>query len=184
MTKKLFIISGLSGAGKDSVIEGLKKSGAEFNWVVTTTTRPMRQGETEGNPYHFISKEDFEEKIKNGGFLEWAKVYDNYYGTQKKDVEFLLESGKPTILKIDCQGAKIVKDKIKEVKVIFIVPPSMEILEQRLRGRGTDSEDAIQKRLSVAREEMETIKEWDFVVVNEEGKLDETVEKTKKIIFS
>jgi len=180
---KLFVISGPSGAGKDSVIEGLVKENLDFNWVVTTTTRPMKPGESEGHPYHFVSKEKFEEMIKNDELIEWALVYDNYYGPQKKDVQKLLQVDKLIIFKIDCQGAKTIKGKFPETKVIFIIPPSIEILEKRLRTRGTDSEEVIQRRLAEAKKELSTLENWDYVVKNEEGKLEETVKKVKEIIL-
>ncbi|MFA6146182.1 MAG: guanylate kinase [Patescibacteria group bacterium] len=180
---KLFVISGLSGAGKDSVIEGLKKENLDFNWVITTTTRPMRSGESEGNPYHFVSKEEFEQMIKNDELIEHALVYGNYYGPQKKDVEQLLQLDKAILFKIDCQGAKTIKGKFPEAKVIFIVPPSIEVLEKRLRSRGQDSEEVIQERLAETKKELATLDNWDYVITNEEGKLEETVEKVKKIIL-
>ncbi|MGC9048615.1 MAG: guanylate kinase [Patescibacteria group bacterium] len=180
---KLFVISGLSGAGKDSVIEGLRKENLNFNWVITTTTRPMRSGESEGRPYHFVSKEEFEKMIQNNELLEWALVYGYYYGLQKKDVEKLLKEDKPVILKIDYQGAKTIKNKFPEVIVIFIIPPSLEILEKRLRTRGQDSEEVIKKRLAEAEKELSTLDQWDYVVKNEEGKLEKTVRQIKKIIL-
>lgn len=180
---KLFVISGLSGAGKDTVIEGLENINLDFNWVVTTTTRPMRQGESEGHPYHFVSREQFEAMIKNDELIEWALVYDNYCGPQKEDVEKLLEEEKPVILKIDYQGAKTIKNKFSDAVIIFIVPPSIEILEKRLRTRGQDSEEAIKRRLAEAEKEMSTANQWDYVVVNEEGKAAETTEKVKEIIL-
>lgn len=179
---KLFVISGLSGAGKDSVIEELKKKNLDFNWVVTTTTRGMRPGESEGYPYHFVSKEKFEEMIKNNEFIEWAMVYDNYYGSQKKDIEELLKSEKPVILKIDYQGAKTIKNKFPESVVIFIIPPSIKILEKRLRNRGQDSEEVIKRRLAEAEKELATLNQWDYVVTNEEGELEKTAEKIGEII--
>lgn len=180
---KLFVISGLSGAGKDSVIDGLKKIGLDFNWVITTTTRPMRPGESEGHPYHFVSKEEFEEMIKNNELIEWTVVYDNYYGSQKKDIEKLLQADKPVILKIDYQGARTIKNKFPEAKVIFIIPPSIEILEKRLRTRGQDSEEVIKRRLAEAGKELATLDQWDYVIKNEEGKLEETVKQVKEIIL-
>ena len=183
MGSKLFVISGLSGAGKDSVVDGLKEAGLDYTRVITATTRSMRTGESEGNPYHFVSVEKFKEMIENKEFFEWARVYDNYYGNSKKVVNEALASGKPVILRIDCQGAKTIKEKIPETCVIFIVPPSIEILEARLRKRGTDSEEVIRRRLVEVEKESQTPDLWDHVIVNEEGKLAETVEKVKKIIL-
>jgi len=180
---KLFVISGLSGAGKDSVIKELKMKGLKFTWIVTTTTRPMRSGEKQGDPYHFISEEKFKKMISQKKFLEWAKVYNNYYGIQKKDIDAALKKNEPAILKIDYQGAKTIKSKFPEAKVIFILPPSLEILEKRLRLRGQDSEEVIQRRLKEAKKEIKNLEQWDYLVINEEGKLKETAEKVKKIIF-
>ena len=180
---RLFIISGLSGAGKDSVIETLKKTGLDFNLVITTTTRPMRSGENEGHPYHFVSEKEFKKLIQNNKLVEWAKVYDNYYGVQKRDIENLIKGYKPVILKIDYQGAKTIKSKFPKTKVIFILPPSLEILEKRLRVRGQDSKQVIQRRLKEAKNEIKNLDQWDYVIINEEGKLDETAEEVKKIIL-
>lgn len=179
---KLFVISGPSGAGKDSVIERLREEITDFAWVVTTTTRPMRPGESEGHPYHFVSKEKFEQMIKNNELIEWAMIYGNYYGSQKKDIEELLKGEKIVILKIDYQGAKTIKSKFPKSKVIFIIPPSIEILEKRLRSRGQDPEEVIKRRLAEVEKELATLNQWDYVVINEEGKLEETVEKIKEII--
>jgi len=179
---QLFVISGLSGAGKDSVIKGLKRR-LNFHWVITTTTRPKRKGETEGKPYHFVSKEKFKKMISQKKFIEWAKVYDNYYGVQEKDIKDLLKKRKPVILKVDYQGAKTIKKKFPKAKVIFILPPSLKILEKRLRLRGQDSERVIKRRLEEAKKEMKNLKQWDFLVVNEEGKLDKTIQKVARIIL-
>lgn len=181
----LFIVSGLSGAGKDSVIEGLRQEkGVKFRWVVTTTSRPMRPGESEEHPYHFVSAADFEKMIDEGRFIEHAMVYNNHYGVQFRDLEQALESGEPVILKIDYQGVETVKGKFPEATVIFIIPPSMEILEQRLKLRGTDSDEVIRGRLAEANQELAAVEQWSHVikVVNEEGRLSETIQKVKDII--
>ncbi len=182
---KLFIISGLpsTGSGKDSVIEGLKEEKLAFNWVITTTTRPMRPGEREGYPYCFVAKEKFKKMVEQGEFLEWAEVYGNFYGNSKQAVEKALRGDKPVILRIDCQGVRTYKKQIPEAVVILITIPSIEILEKRLRKRGQDSDEVIQSRLIAARKEMDNPPPFDYKVVNEEGKLDETVQKVKKIIL-
>ena len=180
---KIFVISGPSGSGKDSVISGLKKQGLQFREIITTTTRRMRKGETQGKPYWFISKKEFEELIKKDKMVEWAIVYGNYYGSQKKDVEKYLDDPLPVIFKVDPQGARSIKKKFPDSQVIFLIPRDLKILEKRLRQRGQDSEEAIQKRLKEAREEMEDLSVWDYVVVNEQGKLEETIKKVKKIIW-
>jgi len=181
---KLFILSGLSGAGKDTVLEGLKKDNFDFDWVVTTTTRSMRDGESEGRPYRFVSRGDFEKMIKNNELLEWADVYGNYYGSQTKDVEGLLKtSEKPIIFKTDYQGARTIKQKFPEAQVIFLVPSSLEDLERRIRNRGQNSEEDIQKRLAKTKKEMGTLDEWDHVVINQDGMISEAVNRVKEIIL-
>lgn len=181
---KLFIISGLSGAGKDSVINGLKEGKTEFNWVITTTTRPMRSGELEGNPYHFVSQERFEKMIAGEELVEWAKVYDYYYGLERERLNEALKGDKSVIIRVDHQGAATYKKLYPEAKVVFLIPPpSLEILAERLRRRGQDTEEVIQRRLAEAGKELKTLHQWDFIVVNEEGKLDETVERVKRLIL-
>lgn len=183
---KLVIVSGLSGAGKDTVIEGLKQK-SNFSWVITTTTRPMRLGESQEHPYHFISEEEFKKKIEQGDFIEWANVYDHLYGTQYQDFENSLKSSAPIVLlKNDYQGAEAIKNKYPQASVIFIVPPSKEILEQRLRKRGQDSEEVIQRRLAEMDKELDSIKSWPnvYLVVNEEGKIEDTINKVYSIINS
>jgi len=181
---KLFIISGLSGSGKDSVIEGLKKDGLDYSQVITTTTRARRENETEGNPYYFVTRDQFQKMLKQDEFFEWAEVYDNYYGNSKQAVQEALAGDRPVILRIDPQGAKTVKEKLPQAMVIFIVPPSLEVLEQRLKERGSETEETLKRRLTEAKKELETIDSWDYVVINEQGKLDEAVQKVKEIILS
>jgi guanylate kinase len=182
MRGELFIITGSSGVGKDTVIEGLQKSGLEFAWVVTTTTRAMRVGESEGHPYYFVSREKFEEMIKNNELFEYADVYGNYYGGTFKEVEQKLSENEIVFLKIDPTGVATVKSKLPEVFTIFIAPPSLETLKNRLINRGTDSPEAIEKRLAQVQKEMELAKDFDVTVINEEGRLEETADKVKKII--
>lgn len=181
---KLFIISGLpsSGSGKDSVIEGLKKQ-IEFNWVITTTTRPMRSGEKQGYPYHFVSKSEFEKMRDQGEFLEWALVYGNYYGNSRQAVEQALKGDGPVVLRIDCQGVRTYKKLMPESIVILITVSSIKVLEKRLRDRGQDSEEVIQRRLVAAKKELDNPPPYDYMVVNKQGKLDKTVKKVKKIIL-
>lgn len=181
---KLFIISGLpsTGSGKDSVIEGLEKGKLDFNWIITTTTRPRRKGERRGHPYHFISVKKFLKMRDRGDFLEWAEVYGNYYGNTKKAVDEALKKDKPAILRIDCQGVRTYKKLIPRAVVILITVSSLEVLESRMRGRG-DKEEVIQKRLVQAKKELDNPPPYDYMVENEEGKLDQTVEKVKDIIL-
>ena len=182
---KLFIISGLpsTGSGKDSVIEGLKAEKFDFNWVITTTTRPMRPGEKQGYPYHFVSQREFRKKRDQGEFLEWAFVYGNYYGNSKEAVKQALKSNKPAILRIDYQGVKTYKRIIPEAIVILITVSSIKVLGRRLRRRGQDSEEVIKSRLLVAKKELNNPPPYDYKVENREGKLDQTIQKVKEIIL-
>jgi guanylate kinase len=181
---KLFVITGPSGAGKDSVIQQVKELGLDFESIITTSTREIRPGEAEGRPYHFISRENFEEMIEQGKFLEWAEVYGNLYGSSKKEVEEALERNEIVILKNDPQGARTVKKTMPEIVTIFVMPPSFEYLEKRLIGRETDSDEVIRERLRVARREMEHMLDWDYLVVNEEGKLEQAAKEVIDIIES
>lgn len=180
---KFFIISGLSGAGKDSVVEGLKKEGLKFSRVITTTTRPKRKGEREGRSYHFVSDQRFREMIRKKCFLEWARVYGYYYGNTKKEIARALEKRLPVILAVDCQGAMTIKKKMSGVRVIFLIVESLKNLEKRLIKRGQDSQEVIKRRIKKAKEELKTLKNWDYIVVNKENKLKETINKVKNIIL-
>jgi len=185
MTSKLFIVTGTSGAGKDSVIEGLEKSGLDFVWAKTTTSRSKREGESEGNPYHFVSPEEFQEKIKKDEMLEYANVYGTYYGMEKKNIIDPMNSNKPVFVRIDIQGVPTYKKEYPNSICIFVSAPSFEILEKRIRDRGQDNEKAIQRRMKTAKSEMENAKTsslYDYIIVNEEGKLDETIAKAAEII--
>lgn len=180
---KLFVITGLSGSGKDSVINGLEQEGLDYTKIITTTTRPIRRGEQEGDPYHFVSEDKFKKMISQNEFFEWAVVYTNYYGNTKTAVEQALSTGKPVILRIDCQGARTIKEKYPESVVIFIKPLSMKILEQRLKKRGLDSKEVIKHRLAQVKKEMEALEQWDYIVINEQGKLKDAIKNVKKIIL-
>lgn len=179
---KVFVISGLSGSGKDSVIDGLKPAGLDYSRVITTTTRPMRQGESQGHPYYFISEQEFKKAISENRFFEWAVVYDNYYGNSKEAVGKAVAANKPVILRIDVQGARTVKKKIHGSRVIFLTAGSLEMIKKRLEKRSQDSPEAIKRRLAEAEEEMKTLDQWDYVVVNKQGKLKQTIKQVKEII--
>jgi guanylate kinase len=185
MSSKIFIITGTSGVGKDSVIEGLKKSSFDFEWVKTTVSRPPREGESEGNPYYFVSPETFQKKIDQDEMIEYAKVYGNYYGAEKREIERCFESGKPVIWKVDIQGVPVIKKRYPDSVCIFLSAPNFEILEKRIRSRGKDDEKTIQKRMQKAKIEMggaENNSLYDYIVVNEEGKLQKTIGKVSEII--
>lgn len=164
---KLFVISGSSGVGKGTVISEFLKKHPDFKLSISCTTRAMREGETDGVNYFFLSKEEFKKCANNNEFLEWAEFSGNCYGTKKEFVEKCLKKGENLILEIDTKGALNVKHIMPEAKLIFIVPPSLEELEARLRGRHTETEEAIQKRLASIKSEIENSKHYDYTVVND-----------------
>ena len=178
---KLFVISGSSGVGKGTVIKEFLNLHPEFKLSVSCTTRKPRTGEQHGINYFFLSKEEFVKCLNNNEFLEWAEFSGNMYGTQKAYVQQKLDEGKNLILEIDTQGALKVKNIMPEATLIFILPPSFEELEARLRGRHTESEEAIQKRLESTKMEMENSKIFDYQVVNDS--IENAVRKLEKIML-
>lgn len=164
---KLFVISGSSGVGKGTVIKKFLEKHPEFKLSVSCTTRKPREGEEHGINYFFLSKDEFKSCIEQKEFLEWAEFSGNMYGTQKAYVETKLKEGKNLILEIDTQGALAVKNIMPEAQLIFILPPSLEELEARLRGRHTETEEAILKRLHTVKSEMENSKHFDYQVIND-----------------
>ena len=164
---KLFVISGSSGVGKGTVIKEFLNKHSDFKLSVSCTTRQPREGEVHGKNYFFLSREEFLKRVENNEFLEWAEFSGNIYGTQKAYVEEKLALGKNMILEIDTKGALNVKKIMPEAILIFILPPSFEELEARLRGRHTETEEAIQKRLESTKLEMENSKQFDYQVVND-----------------
>jgi guanylate kinase len=164
----LFIISAPSGAGKTTLAEQLAALVPHLRLSRSYTSRPARSGETDGVDYNFVTRERFEEMAKAGEFLEWADVFGNLYGTRATDTRTLLDEGYDVVLVIDVQGARTVRRSGITTTAIFVMPPSFDILERRLRGRSKDSETAMQRRLQVAREEVAAFTEYDFVVINDE----------------
>ncbi len=165
---QLYILSAPSGAGKTSLVKRLCETDPLIKVSVSTTTRPPRPGEVDGINYHFTDPETFKQKVAQGDFLEWAEVFGNYYGTQKSQVDTLLNQGFDVILEIDWQGAAQVREKLADTRSIFILPPSLEELERRLTGRGTDAPDVIARRLSEAKTEMRHYPEFDYLVINDD----------------
>lgn len=164
---KLFVISGSSGVGKGTVIKEFLKKHPDFKLSVSCTTRKPREGEVDGVNYFYLTENEFKQCVQNDEFLEWAEFSGNMYGTKREYVERKLSEGKNLLLEIDTQGALKVKSKIKDAQLIFILPPSFEELEARLRGRHTESEEAIQKRLKSTRLEMENSKKYDYQIIND-----------------
>lgn len=176
----LFIVAAPSGAGKTSLVARCLKDNPNLRVSISHTTRPPRPGEVDGENYHFIDKDRFEQMIAEGVFLESATVFGNYYGTSQLEVEKQLKEGKDLILEIDWQGAAQVRKQFKKLVSIFIVPPSMAVLKQRLQDRAQDKPDVIQARLAEAREEMSHYLEFDYLVVNDSF---ETAAKELSAIF-
>ena len=165
--KKLFVISGSSGVGKGTVIKEFLRKHPDFRLSISCTTRGKREGEEHGVNYFFLTQEEFKNCIANNEFLEWAEFSGNHYGTKKAFVEECLNNDENLILEIDTKGALNVKSIMPEAELIFIAPPSIEELEARLRGRHTETEEAIQKRLASIKLEMENSKKFDHKVVND-----------------
>jgi guanylate kinase len=164
----LFVVSAPSGAGKTTLAEQLTHRTPRLRLSRSYTSRSPRAGEVDGVDYNFVSRDRFEALIAAGEFLEWADVFGNLYGTHAGDTERLLQAGLDVVLVIDVNGARQVRQRGLETTAIFVMPPSFEVLERRLRGRSKDSETAIQRRLQVAREEVAAFAQYDFVVVNDD----------------
>ena len=167
-TGNLFVISGPSGAGKGTLVKALIEQVPDAWLSVSATTRKPREGEVDGKHYHFISNDQFDDLVRQDGFLEWAQVHSNKYGTPRAQVEQAIAEGKQAILEIDVQGAFQIKEKIPQSIPVFIEPPSLEILEERLRGRGTETEDVIAARMSVATMELLEKIKYDIAIVNDD----------------
>jgi guanylate kinase len=168
MPGTLFIVTAPSGAGKTTLVSGLLDRDPMVRLSVSYTTRAPREGEVDGRHYHFVDVSTFRALRDKGEFLEWAEVHSNYYGTSKAWLEAQVRSGKDILLEIDWQGAQQVRKAFPEAVGVFILPPSLEELERRLRGRGTDSEDVIARRVLGARGEMRHVAEFDYVIINED----------------
>ena len=164
----LFIVSAPSGAGKTTLVERLVEQTPRLKMSRSYTSRPARAGETDGVDYNFVTRDRFEAMAAAGEFLEWAPLYGNLYGTCKADTHTLLAEGHDVVLVIDVQGARKVRASGLKTSTVFVMPPSLDVLEQRLRGRSKDSEPEIQRRLQVARDEVSAFSEYDYVVVNDE----------------
>ncbi|MBO5912617.1 MAG: guanylate kinase [Clostridia bacterium] len=178
----LIIISGPSGSGKDTVLKKLFEKMPEIEFSISSVSRPMREGEIQGEKYNFITPEQFEQMIVDDALLEYNVYCGNYYGTPKAPVERCIASGGEIILEVDVNGAANVRKNCPDNFSVFIAPPSFEVLRNRLVNRGTETSDVIEKRLNQAKNELDRAKEYDYIVVNDN--LDEAVEELKYIILS
>lgn len=178
-TGKLFVISGPSGAGKGTICKKILEQD-DIALSISMTTRSPREGEVHGESYYFITKEEFKENIRKQGFLEYAEVYGNFYGTPKKQVIELLEQGRDVLLEIDIQGALQVKNAYPQAVLVFILPPSMTELRRRLAERGTETEESLKRRLGETLKELSHMHEYDYCVVN--GVLEEAVRQALAIM--
>jgi len=178
----LIVLSGPSGVGKDAVLARMRRLERPLHYVVTATTRPKRAREKNGVNYHFLSQKAFQQMIDRRQFLEWASVYGNYYGVPKDDVSSALSRGVDTILKVDVQGAATIKKIVPQAVFIFIMPPSTQALEKRLKRRRSESSKDLALRLATARKEIESLPIFDYVITSHQNKLDEVVSKIDSIV--
>lgn len=179
---RLFIISGPSGSGKDTVLAKLFAQCPQIKFSISSVTRPMRKGENEGEKYNFVSRQCFEAMLKNDELLEYNEFVGNYYGTPKAPVEQAIASGDDMIVEVDVNGAAQIREKIKDSVSVFIMPPSLDALRARLSGRGTEPQDVIERRIEAALSEIARAGEYDYIIVNDD--LDKAVEDCACIIRS
>jgi guanylate kinase len=178
----LFVVSAPSGTGKTTVVERLVQVVPDLALSRSYTSRPVRTGESDGVDYNFITRARFEEMIARQDFLEWADVFGNLYGTCAADAQAELDAGRDLVLVIDVQGARQVRTRCPDTVGVFVLPPSFDVLEQRLRGRSADTEPAMQRRLRTARAEVAAFSEYDYVVVNDE--LEACVDRLRAIVLA
>ncbi len=186
----LIVVSGPSGVGKDAALQGMKLLQRPRRYIITATTRPKRSGESHGVDYIFMSPEEFRTLMMQDGFLECAEVYGTWYGVPRSQADEAMASGEDVIVKTDIQGARTLRSKIPEALLIFLAPPTMEELKRRLLERKSETEEALKRRIETAEIEMQCQHEFDYVVVNHDGRLHEAVaeidciiqeEKTKRL---
>lgn len=181
MSNPMIVICAPSGTGKSTLLSRLKKDHPDLEWSVSCTTRPIRSGEVDGVDYHFIKTDAFEEQIKKDEFIEWAKVHSNYYGTSKRFVDEGLKQGRKMLFDLDVQGADAMKRIYGSLAhVIFIEPPSVEELENRLKIRATESEQVIQERVANARKELNRKQDFDHLILNDD--VESAYEKLKTLV--
>lgn len=165
---KVFIISGPSGSGKDTVLKEVFKKRTDIYFSISSITRDMREGEVEGEKYHFISRAEFEQGLENNAFLEYNKYLDNYYGTPKAPIDENVTKGLDVIIEVDVNGAASIREKMPEAISVFVMPPSFEVLKKRLSGRGTETKAQIDGRMKAALDEIARAVEYDYIVVNDD----------------
>ncbi len=180
----LFVLSAPSGTGKDTIINAAKAQGMDFYVVPSVTTRAPRPGESEGNPYHFVSMETFEQLVGRDELLEYANVHGNWYGQPRQPIRDNLRAGRDVLLKIDVKGAATIRNKVPQAIFIFLVPESPEDLVRRLARRNTETPEQLQRRLEDARVELAEQHWYDYVIVNREGHVQEAVEKLRAIMIA
>ena len=178
---KLFVISGPAGSGKGTVMNLLTEKSEDFSLSVSLTSRPMLKGEAEGVNYFYVSREQFEQRIAEGGVLEYTEYCGNYYGTPRKNALDVIESGKHLLLEIEVDGAMQIKRAYPEAVLVMILPPSAKVQEYRLRTRGRDTEESIQKRLRRTRDELEFADRYDYILLNEDGCADAVADAISSI---
>ena len=178
----LIVLSGPSGVGKDAVLARMKRLGRPFHYVVTATTRPRRAREKNGVNYHFLSRKEFQQMIDKHQLLEWANVYGNYYGVPKDEITSALSKGIDAIVKVDVQGATTIKGILPQAVSIFLMPPSAEALEKRLRRRRSESSKDLALRLEKAKGEIKSLPLFDYVITSRQNKLDEVVFQIDTIV--
>ena len=178
----VLIVSGPSGSGKDTILKKVFEVVPDIKFSISSITRAMRVGEVEGDKYNFISVDTFLDMLQNDELLEFNKYLDNYYGTPRKPVEEVMNNGGEIIIEVDVNGAAQIREKLPEAVSVFIMPPSFEVLKKRLSGRGTESDELVQKRLNEALNEISRASEYDYIVVNDD--LSEAVDDFVSIIKS
>ena len=178
------VLSGPSGAGKDAVLSAMKARSMPMSYIVTNTTRPQRPGEVDNVHYHFVSQQEFKRLIDGHDLLEHAEVYGHFYGVPKAPVRQAMEQGQDVIIKVDVQGAMTIKKNLNGAVLIFLMPPSMEELAQRLKGRNTESRGDLEIRLDTARSEIEKLPHFDYVVMSYQDRIEKAVDDITAIITS
>lgn len=182
MSGKLFVISGPSGSGKTTLVTRVLSNVENLRFSISYTTRSMRAGEVRGEHYEFVSREEFQDMIERDFFAEWAEVHGNFYGTPRADIEKWIETGVDVVLDIDVQGAKRLRGVFDDAVFIFVVPPSLEILEQRLRDRKSEGDGDISIRLGIVKEEVACSKCYDYIIINDE--VDIAASRVEAVILS